>query len=213
MRSFGVFSIAIAIALTGCSGSTAKVPPAAAITAPHVASPTYTVTAILEAYPDGTVRACQTMELSYPGECGSSVLVTHLGSARLPFDGVAWTRGAYFTPTMQLIGTWTGTSLALTSPPVQSASQTEAIKVWLATKPPSPPQMHAGYPTAAGFRDQQVLLADNADLLGRGILVMENGFGAAGLYIMVAVGDPATVDLLRSRYRVQEIDSWLSPTP
>jgi hypothetical protein len=213
MRSFSVFSIAIAIALTGCSGTTAHVPSAAPITAPHAASPSYTVTAILEAYPDGTARACRTIETSLPGECGSSVLISHLGSARLPFDHVARTRGAYFTPIMQLIGTWTGTSLALTAPPLKSVSETDVMKVWSATKPPSPAQMHAGYPTAAGFRDQQVLLADNADLLARGILVLENGFGAAGLYITVAVGDPATVDLLRSRYRVQEIDSWLSPTP
>lgn len=213
MRSLSVLPIVLAIALSACSGSAASVPPAPEPTAPRSEPGGYTVTAILAVYPDGTVKACQTVLLSLPGQCGSSVPISGLGNTRLPFDHVALPRGAYFTPAMKLIGTWTGTSLALTVPPIRSAVATDPIKLWSATKPPSPAQMHAGYPTAAGLRDQQVLLADNADLLRRGILVLENGFGEAGLSITVAAGDPATVDLLRSRYRLQEIDSWLNPAP
>jgi hypothetical protein len=73
--------------------------------------------------------------------------------------------------------------------------------------------MVAGLPTPAGLRDQQALMADLVDLKHRGIVVMENGFNQAGLYIMVAAADPATVNLLRSRYNVQEIDAWLHPEP
>jgi hypothetical protein len=72
-------------------------------------------------------------------------------------------------------------------------------------------QVVAGGPTAAGLRDQQVLLAALAGLQHRGILVMENGFDQAGLFVVVAAADPATLDLLRSRYNVQEIDAWLQP--
>jgi hypothetical protein len=212
MRSSSVFSVAIAIVLAGCSGTTAKVPPAAAITAPHAASAGYTVSAILESYPDGTATACYLINLSFPGDC-SGVPISGLGNARLPFDQVAMTRGAYLTPTMRLIGTWSGTSLALSLPPVHSATATSPIEVWSASKPPAVAQMVAGSTTPAGFRDQQVLMADLPDLQARGILVMGNGFDDAGLFILVAAGDPATVDLLRSRYRVQKIYSWLNPTP
>ena len=213
MRSVWVLGIAVAIALSACSGGAATVPSAAESSAPGSESATYTVTAMLEVYPDGTVKACQTVLLSLPGQCGSSVAISRLGNTRLPFDEAALPRGAYFTPTMKLIGIWTGTSLAVTVPPVRSSVATDSIKVWSATKPPSPAQMVAGYPTAAGFRDQQVLLADLVDLQALGILVMENGFDEVGLDIVVAAGDPATVDLLRSRYRVQSIYSWLNPTP
>jgi hypothetical protein len=208
-----VLGIALALALSACSGGAASVPPAAAPSAPRSDFGTYTVTAILAVYPGGTVKACQTILLSLPGQCGSSVAITGVGNTRLPFDQVAAPRGAYFTPTMQLVGTWTGTSLALTVPPVRSAVATDLIKLWSAAKPPSPAQMHAGSPTAAGLRDQQDLLADYPDLEARGIVVLENGFDEAGLYIMVAAGDQRTVDLLRSRYPVQTIDTWLNPTP
>lgn len=213
MRSFSVFSIAIAIALTGCSGTTAHVPSAAPITAPHVASGGYTVSATLESYADGTAIACYLIELSLPGDCGSGVPISGLGNARLPFDRAAMTRGAYLTPTMHLIGTWTGTSLALSVPPARSATATSPIEVWSASKPPAVAQMVAGSTTPAGFRDQQVLMADLPNLQVRGILVMGNGFDEAGLFILVAAGDPATVDLLRSRYRLQKIYSWLNPRP
>jgi hypothetical protein len=211
MRSLSALGIALALALSACSGGAASVPPAAKPSSPSSGFGSYTVTAILEVYPDRSVRACQSMLFSYPGQCGSSVAISGLGNTHLPTDGVAWPRGAYSTPVMQLIGTWTGTSLAVTVPPVQSAVPTESIRLWSATKPPSPAQMHAGYTTEAGFQDQQVLLADYADLESRGIVVLENGFDAVGLNVMVAAGDRATVDLLRSRYRVQTIDSWLVP--
>jgi len=72
--------------------------------------------------------------------------------------------------------------------------------------------MDGGYTTTDGFKDQQALMADYANLESRGIVVLENGFDDVGLYIEVAAGDPAIVALLRSRYRVQTIDSWLNPT-
>jgi hypothetical protein len=213
MRSFSFLGIVLALALSACGGGAASVPPAAEPRAPTSDFGTYTVTAILAVYPDGSVRACETVLLSLPGQCGASVAISGLRNTRLPYDQAALPRGAYFTPTMQLIGTWTGTSLAVTVPPVRSAVATDPIKLWSATKPPSPAQMDAGSTTPAGFRDQQVLLADYAELEARGIVVMENGFDETGLYIMVAAGDTATVDLLRSRYRVQTIDSWLNPSP
>ena len=218
MRSFSVLGFVLALALSACSGGAAGVPPAAGVspaagpTAPRSDSGTFTVTATLAVYPDGTVRACQTMLLSLPGQCGSSVPITQVGTSPLPFEAIALPRGAYFTPTMQLIGTWTGTSLALLVPPVRSSVATEPIRLWAAPKPPSPAQMDGGYTTTDGFKDQQALMADYANLESRGIVVLENGFDNVGLYIEVAAGDPATVALLRSRYRVQTIDSWLNPT-
>lgn len=211
MRLLSVLGIALAFALGACNSGGSSVPPVTAPTGPGSDFGTYTVTATLAVYPDGTVRACETILLSLPGQCGASVPISGLGKTRLPFDSVAAPRGAYFTPPMRLIGRWTGTSLAVTAPPVQSAVPTDRIKLWSATTPPSPAQMQSGYPTGVGFQDQQVLLAGYENLQARGIVVMENGFDATGLYVMVAAGDMATVDLLRSRYRVQSIDSWLNP--
>jgi hypothetical protein len=132
---------------------------------------------------------------------------------RLPFSQVSLTRGAYLTPTMKLTGTWTGSFLALTAPPTQTAAETSPVTVWSSTVPLPVTQMQAGVPTAAGLRGQQALMADFPDLRRRGILVIENGFDATGLYMLVAAGDPASVDLLRSRYNVHQIDSWLHPVP
>lgn len=213
MRLSTVLGIALTTALTACSGGAAHVPPTAGPTAPGASSGSYTVSAMMEVYPDGSALACYLMELSLPGDCGSGVPVSQLGNVRLPFSQGAMTRGAYLTPTMKLVGNWNGTSLALTAPATQPAEPASQIKVWSAVKPPSPAQMVDGSTTAAGFRDQQALMADLADLQARGILVMGNGFDEAGLSVLVAAGDQATVDLLHSRYRIQTIYSWLIPTP
>ncbi len=202
----------MAIALTGCSAGAAHVLPPSPIVGPHVATGVYTVSAILESYPNDTVMACQSVLLSLPGQCGGGVPIS-LGKTRLPFSEEALPRGAYFTPILKLIGTWNGSSLALSTPPSPSATQSDPIVMWSATKPLAVAQMAAGMPTAAGLRDQQALMTDLTYLQARGILVMENGFGGTGLEIMVAAGDPATVALLRSRYHLQTISSRLIPTP
>ena len=213
MRSFRGLVLVLAISLTGCTGPAAHVPAASPSIATHVTSGAYAVSAMLEAYPNGTVRACLTELLSLPGQCGEGVAVSGPGSTRLPFSRVALPRGAYFTPILKLVGTWNGSSLVVSAPPSPSATQSEPIVMWSAANPPAVAQMAAGMPTASGLRDQESLLADQAYLEARGILVMENGFGSRGLEMMVAAGDPATVALLRSRYRVQEISSWLIPSP
>jgi hypothetical protein len=200
------------MSLAGCSGAAAHVPAASPSIATHAFSGAYVVSATLEVYPNGTVSACQTVLLSLPGQCGASVAVTGLGSTRLPFSSPALPRGAYFTPILKLIGTWNGSSLVVSAPPSPSAAQSEPIVMWSAAKPPAVAQMAAGMPTAAGLRDQQTLLNDQAYLEARGIFVMENGFGSRGLEMMVAAADLATIALLRSRYKVQEISSWLIPT-
>jgi hypothetical protein len=33
------------------------------------------------------------------------------------------------------------------------------------------------------------------------------------LYVLVAAGDPVSVNFLYSRYNIQEIDAWLHPAP
>ena len=200
LRLATALGIALVMALTGCGETT------------HVQG-VYSVSAMMESYPDGTARACRTVYDSLPADCASTLSISELGNARLPFLQVAATRGAYLTPTMKLTGTWTGSSLALTAAPSPAAAPSRPLRVWSANRPPSEAQIAAGQTTAAGLRDQQVLMADLVDLQRRGILVMENGFDQAGLYILVAAPDPASVDLLRSRYKVQEIDAWLHPNP
>jgi hypothetical protein len=188
------------MAITGCGGTTQV-------------QTIYSVSAMMESYSDGSAKACYLLTLSMPGDCGEGLPITQLGNVRLPFLQVAATRGAYLTPTMTLTGMWTGSSLALTAPPTRAASPSKPLLVWSATGPPPAPQMEAGMPTAAGLRDQKVLIADLADLQHRGIVVLENGFDQAGLYILVAATDPASVELLRSRYNVHEINAWLHPDP
>jgi hypothetical protein len=202
MRRSGILGIVLVMGLTCCGG-----------TAAHVAPAGYTVSATVEYYPDGTAKACHTINLSLPSDCGSTLPITQLGNARLPFLAVAATRGAYLTPTMKLSGRWTGSSLALTSQPTRAAAPTTQLRVWSASGPPHVAQLEAGMPTAAGLRDQQALMNDLADLRQRGIVVMENGFDQAGLYVLVAAGDPVSVNFLHSRYNVQEIDAWLHPEP
>lgn len=198
MRPASLLGIALAIALTGCEGTS------------HVQG-IYSVSAMVEAYPDGTAKACRTLYLSLPADCASTLPISELGGARLPFLQRGATRGAYITPTMKLVGTWTGSSLALTAPPTRAGASSTPLRVWSAAGHPPVAQMEAGLPTEAGQRDQQALMADLSDLRHRGIVVMENGFDQAGLYILVAAGDPLSVNLLHSRYNVQEIDAWLHP--
>jgi hypothetical protein len=207
MRAFRVVAAAVAIALAGCSGP--PVPPAGS----QGTAGGWTVSATLEVYPDGTATACYGIWHTYPPDCMGGMPVTQFGITRLPFSGVAKARGAYMTPTMKLTGKWTGSSLALTAPPTQTAAETSPLTVWSSTVRLPVAQMQAGVPTAAGLRDQEVLNADLRDLERRGIVMLENGFDATGLYMLVAAADPASVDLLRSRYNVHQIDSWLRPVP
>jgi hypothetical protein len=188
------------MALTGCGETT------------HIQA-IYSVSAMMESYADGTAKVCRTIYLSLPADCASTLPISGLGNARLPVLQIAATRGAYITPIMKLTGTWTGSSLALTVPPTQATAASRPLRVWSANRPPPVAQLIGGQTTAAGLRDQQILLADLVDLQHRGIVVMENGFDQAGLYILVAASDPASIELLRSRYKVQEIDAWLHPEP
>ena len=162
MRALSILGIALAMAMTSCSGISSRLAPG-----------TYTVSAIVESYPDGTAKACRTLYFTMPGDCGDAIPISQFGNARLPFAGVAQTRGAYLTPILKLTGTWTGSALALTAPPTRAAAASGPLKVWSATQPPPEAQMLAGLTTAAGLRDQQVLMADLVYLQHRGIVVME----------------------------------------
>ena len=204
MRAFRVVAGAVAIALAGCSGP--PVPPAGS----QGTAGGWTVSTMLEVYPDGTATACYGIYHTDPPDCFGGVPVTEFGMPRLPFLERAQARGAYMTPTMKLTGKWTGSALALTEPPTRTAAETSPLTVWSSTVPLRVVQMQAGVPTAAGLRDQEVLNADLRDLRGRGIMVLENGFDATGFYMVVVAADPASVDLLR-RYNVHKIDSWLQP--
>jgi hypothetical protein len=83
MRAFRVFAAATAIALAGCSGF--PVSPANSGTEAHGSAAGWTVSATLEAYPDGTVKACYLMFDSYPSDC-EGLPVTQLGKARIGLE-------------------------------------------------------------------------------------------------------------------------------
>lgn len=204
VRALTILAIGLMATVTACGG-TSNAPGTSG------AAGTYTVSSIVEAYPDGTARACRAVYLTAPGDCAGGIPISNLGQGRLPFAGVAQAHGAYFTPILKLTGLWTGSGLALTAPPVPAAAASAPRKEWSAAQPPAQPQLVGGVVTRAGLLDQEALLADLGYLQQHGVVVMENGFNEAGLYIVVAAGDAATVNLLRSRYRVQEIDAWLQP--
>ena len=200
MRLKRVVTIALMLVVCACA-ALPRVPP----------RDTLSVYAAVESYPDGRASACLSVLASLPAQCGEGVKLTNVRRSELPFREPAATDGAYFTGPLRLTGTWTGSALALTTRPVPASTGSRPVRVWTASHLPAIPQMEGGRVTAAGIRDQQDLMAGEPDLATHGIVLMANGFEAVGLEALVVVGNRATIDLLRSRYKIQAIDAWLRP--
>jgi hypothetical protein len=161
----------------------------------------YTVAASVQVDTHLAVTACYFYTLQYPAAPCSGVPLTNVNVRSLPVaemlrDGTRW------SPILELTGVWTGSALALTSPPVPAAA---------ATPLPTPPHTdytRATQPTEQFYRDQSRLNRDWERLRTNGIWMMENGWDGWGLEIVVAAADHQTIDYLRKTYGAEWVGSW-----
>lgn len=162
----------------------------------------YTITTSLLSVKGGPVRACHLIELSLPPAGCSGVLVKGVDIRRVP-GAHAYPNGTVETPALRLVGRWDGQALTLTEPPVSA-------------KPPVPkiaPVQGTPAPITPDLLDVQRRLNDDSEKLrSRGIHLLEDGFDATGLYVLLVVADPAAVDYLHQRYSAaMHIEGWLQP--
>ena len=101
------------------------------------------------------------------------------------------------------IATTPGASALRTSRPVSAKPTPLALTPVQASPAPITPDM---------LDAQRRLNDDGKKLRSRGIHVLEDGFDANGLHVLLVVADPPVVDYLHARYTAAMcVEGWLQP--
>jgi hypothetical protein len=163
---------------------------------------TYSVNVMVQIERDGSIGICSgPIPSSDTAQRCPVTIPVQIDVASLPHaqtlrDGTVW------TPILELTGTWTGKSLVVTSPPKRAANGTPMGR-------PGPDSGNApNTPTESMLQNQWRLAADNAGLQEKGIWIVESGWSKAGFYVILAAGDHAALDYVKTTYKADVVSSW-----
>jgi hypothetical protein len=139
--------------------------------------------------------ACQTVLLSYPPAGCSGVVVSGLDIRSVP--SAVRVSGAWMSRPLGLSGTWDGSVLRVTAPPM----------VWHEPLPPDPPLRCRVPSTSFASALANRIGADHA-----GLRVLETSACGGTAWVLVATADAHTVSVIHHRFgRHVIVSGWLRP--
>jgi hypothetical protein len=164
----------------------------------------YEIVAPLLSVKSGPTYACDMILTSLPPAGCSGVPVYRANIGQVPGVHRYW-NGTMETPSMRLVGIWSGLALTLTQLPEPARD---------ASSEPDLPCANTSPATESNLLAlQQRVVEDQRAQRQHGVLVMAVGPCGESLALLVAVADDQVRSYLRSTYGPVEVSGWLMPAP
>ena len=167
---------------------------------PVPSGPTYVVVAPLLSVGGGPTMACNGILLSLPPAGCGGVRLYGVDISQVPGVHRYW-NGTIETPSMRLIGVWSGMALTLTQAPRAANPRPASDTVCAATSPAAEPQI---------LRREHQIVNDWKAMEQHGVLLLSIGPCGEALNLLLAVADWQTVNYLTTTYGPVEVSGWLT---